>query len=468
MIEGAIMYNHFNDSSCFSKECSHILLRGKRIPSLADLVDWVHEYCEDPSKVHLTFYECSFDNVNLINRVVKCGITISHSAVSSNPWSFQNMVFEENFSIGHSFAVSPSFIGCLFAKGFSLTGTVCHGRTGFTSINFVGEANFSWTIFYGPSEYTQVHFHAPSSFSHAAAHMYVQFCADGRLIDFRQFEIERYGSESWCDRVQNELEKKLDKWSIDPKNFFVQIRQTPRDLRKEAKPNRTWNEAKSIAENPALAKASILSLLLIPVVAAVWNAMHDYLALSAAMPLSLAIAYISSLLAFVGLSVYKSYCPKIVQEYDLKEYVSSEFSVDKLSDRTHSSDLRRAIGILSERTNSRGSLFLTHNHETVWLPELEQIHLFSDIDEDNFYKDRTKANLKSTTTDPKEVVGYVTAAERKRVAIEEAAKVHYSEIDHSRPIPLKISLLVYKSALFLIIVVAALQLFSVVDATGII
>lgn len=202
------------------------------------------------------------------------------------------------------------------------------------------------------------------------------------------------------------------------------------------------------------------------------------------LPMSLAITFFAAALVTGGRLMYQMRAPDRIKQHSEEDFI--EWMHTRYDDEAPDRDdgLRRACESLRAIANQlpeRHANFVQHHEETIWIPPKEHIEWFTDLElpppepdsEDSETQDLDSAVADEITqpeksNPPRYPDGYLPAAERARIAIEEGAKAEYLLRSRENPISALICFIMYASAMVLLIWILAIQGLSVLRASGLI
>ncbi|MGJ8635945.1 MAG: pentapeptide repeat-containing protein [Phycisphaerales bacterium] len=131
------------------------------------------------------------------------------------------------------------------------------------------------------------------------------------------------------------------------------------------------------------------------------------------LPSTMAFAFFAAAFVTVGQLVYQSNVPATIRKYDEEAFI--EWMHGRYHDDTpdRADGLRRAceyLKVIADAKPERNANFVKHHNEMIWIPPKDKIEWFEDVE------------LADGESYPE---GYVPAAERERIALEEGAKAEY-------------------------------------------
>ncbi|WP_171238634.1 hypothetical protein [Ruegeria sp. HKCCA5763] len=89
----------------------------------------------------------------------------------------------------------------------------------------------------------------------------------------------------------------------------------------------SWTFVRAFGELTILTRASITTLIFVPVLAAIWpTARGVFESVSLTLPSIWAVAFLASLSALIGNVLYQVFAPTVVKQYSLDDYVHQEVS----------------------------------------------------------------------------------------------------------------------------------------------
>lgn len=270
-----------------------------------------------------------------------------------------------------------------------------------------------------------------------------------------------------------------------------------------------WNLVRALGRLSILNRVSLVALIAVPVLAAAYGAAQKIVAgpNGAAAPVwikwfaraiggsphlseTLALTFFASVLVTIGLLIYQAFAPDTIKQRDEDEHVrelEARYSDENPSLR--GDGLRRSIERLEDQAKvrpNRHPSFVKHHGDLIWIPPRDRPEWFSDddLDEESFQTDVRVALIDSLsllnrptdgasldqetkrlrTVPPKQRPGYVPAAERARICIEEGARAEYWLKAHEKIGWAWVSLVCYLLGIAILLVILFIQCRSVARA----
>ncbi len=276
-----------------------------------------------------------------------------------------------------------------------------------------------------------------------------------------------------------------------------------------------WHHVRALGKLTILNRVSLVAILAVPVLAAGYIAAQKIVAESEGeqVPIwirwmaraiggsphlseTLAFAFFASVFVTLGLLIYQTFAPDTIKQRDEDEHVrdlETRYSDENPSLR--GDGLRRSIERLEDQAKvrpNRHPSFVRHHGDTIWIPPRDKLEWFRDDDlEEEPFRARVREALRgmprvehepgSTSEEaeekwldermkklkivpPKQRPGFVPAAERARICIEEGARAEYWLKSHEKIGWAWVSLLCYLLGIAILLVILFIQCRSVAKA----
>ncbi|MCB0476224.1 MAG: hypothetical protein KDC69_11145, partial [Flavobacteriaceae bacterium] len=177
------------------------------------------------------------------------------------------------------------------------------------------------------------------------------------------------------------------------------------------------------------------------------------------LPASMAIAFFAAVSVTIAQLIYQSRAPSMVKKYDESEHIrqigdrisaNSEGRTDALSKAC------RSLSTIATILPTRHANIVERHKVVVWIPSQSDLKLFEDV----------QLRGMNSSSPHRYPDGYVTAAERARIAIEEGAKAEYWVASREHIISAWVCLIFYTLGLASILVILFIQGRNVGRAAG--
>lgn len=286
------------------------------------------------------------------------------------------------------------------------------------------------------------------------------FQADARDYDVRSLSLVDKKSSRHAETINRVLFQHFSNWEhVSWKYSGEQPRPVYDSHASRCPTPPIWQLIRTIHETPILTRVSVISLLAIPVIAAIWNAINQNTDIGILLPTSLSIAFLASLLYFVGYSLFKAFCPTTVFSYSRGEFVEKRVA-ETVDDSRGTAELRRSINAISVQIaqSSEGSArFVDYHGEAVWIPDTTRIDcLVRDLPD--------YSNARTGEGEPSRF--FLSFRDRRRIIGEIGAICEYDrECRRRLAVGVAVGVL-YVLSLFSLVVVAVLQILAVLQASG--
>lgn len=445
----------------FAIKCKvHIHVRSKTVPSLEDLLKEIKNSHPD-GEVFLYLRDCVVQSLRLDFAFLEMSICLVNCCIIGMPHIHMCTI---KGSLGFVSCYIPriSLIGINISGTLALTGCTITSICLFTNVQSSSTINFAETLFANHLSMNGVAADRGVSMTSVSVIGGFDFKCDGRDFDVRSLAILDCPAKDHLDEIDKRLFKVFSSWKhVSWKFPDEEPRPLDREFEGFRRPSSVWSFIRSVHETPVLTRISVISLLVIPILAAIWNAADQAVDMNLFLPLSLSLTFVSSLLYFVGYSLFKTLCPSIVFDFS-----RSEFSAERVASVTRergacTAEMRRSVLALSRDARYRcmpSSKFISYHAETVWVPDLSRVSCFTgdlparsqvapgDLGEDRFI---------------------LAAEDRRRIVAEVGGYCEYdSEACKLWHVGILVAFL-YIVAVLLLLAVAILQVVAVLRASGI-
>lgn len=388
---------------------------------------------------------------------------------------------------GAHFADVAGFDWASFAGGAVFNWASFVGVAGFAGASFAGQARFGGASFAGRADFTLASFAGQACFGGASFAGWV--FGDLRACTVRDGSINDppFIRSPGITRVRVVM-RAFARWA---RHIWSWLRHGPI----------SWQLVRALGGLHILNRASIVALILVPILSAVYVGLQHYVVdasstyspgLSAWGKLvihivgehphlgrTLAFTFFASVFVTLGLLIYQAFADDTVKELTEAQHVRDVDGRYPEESRQRNDGLRRALDKLREQSKRRQGAhmsFVKHHGELIWMPPRERIDWFEDQTLptlESLQQVVNKANAKraqgdklSPAIDPKLRDGYVPGAERARICIEQGARAEYWLLAHTRVFWAWVSLLLYLAGIGCIMWVLVIQCHRVGKAAG--
>ena len=368
------------------------------------------------------------------------------SSTFSDGADFRSSTFSGRADFGSStFSGETDFESSTFSGDADFRSSTFSGLADFQSSTFSGFADFRSSTFSGLA------FFPLSKFSHRADFGSSTFRDDADFgsstfsgpADFRS---STFGKRPIFHRADFRAAEVRDIGRI------VQARPVGNRIASGLFGGLQWGWVRAVGRLQALTRASYWALLAVPILAGVWpvvrwtineyNNAANGEPLAQTMPLTWFLAFAAALAVAVGHFVYQSRAPQLIQEATVDDLTDRAEEITRQDGRITEERMRAAIDELQQaadmRPHDRSAWFVKRGSRWVWLPH--ELELYRDIDaKENdggaWRPGGASAKAAPEATDPDRAAGKqeVSAADRKRILIEEGEKARYEQAVHERP-----------------------------------